>query len=133
MLEPEPKGIKHRKRWSWEEKEKIVAESAREGANVAEVARKYGIASNLLYRWRNVMGVVGGEVPSLPAYLSKDRKSMPVSRVARQSREDIAPDHPEDVESLHSRVACLEDQVKRQSRQLQTLMSSIVTAQIGCP
>jgi transposase len=41
-----------RRRWSADEKAKIVAETFAPGATVAEVAGKYSIAPNLLFAWR---------------------------------------------------------------------------------
>jgi transposase len=41
-----------RRRWSPEEKAKIVAETFAPGATVAEVAGKHAIAPNLLFAWR---------------------------------------------------------------------------------
>jgi transposase len=39
-----------RRKWSRAEKEAMVAETA--GASVSSVARKHGVASSLLFRWR---------------------------------------------------------------------------------
>jgi transposase len=41
-----------RRRWSVDEKAKIVAETFAPGVRVAEVAGKYSIAPNLLFAWR---------------------------------------------------------------------------------
>ena len=41
-----------RRRWSSEEKRAIVEEAARTTTSVSEVARRHGIASSLLFRWR---------------------------------------------------------------------------------
>ena len=53
-----------RKRRSWtpDEKRQIVEESLREGASIAEVARRHALNANLLFTWRRKMG---GE-PSAP-------------------------------------------------------------------
>lgn len=44
-----------RRRWSLEEKMRIVAEASQPGMSVSYVARKHGIAPNLLFRWRKLM------------------------------------------------------------------------------
>lgn len=45
-------GKRRRRRWTAEEKARIVAESFEEGANVSEVARRNGVARGLLTVWR---------------------------------------------------------------------------------
>jgi transposase len=45
-------GTARRRRWTIEEKATIVAESTRPGANVAEVARRFGVNRGLLQTWR---------------------------------------------------------------------------------
>jgi transposase-like protein len=52
------------RRWSVEQKCEIVAESLGQGLRPTEVARKHGISSGQLYRWRfgwltEVAGLVG--------------------------------------------------------------------------
>ena len=51
-----------RRRWSRAEKLALVAETA--GASVSAVARKHGIASSLVFRWRRGLG--GGVKMSKP-------------------------------------------------------------------
>jgi len=45
-------GPERRRRWSVEEKLRIVAEVAAPGAKVSEIARRWGISRSLLYTWR---------------------------------------------------------------------------------
>jgi transposase len=45
-------GPERRRRWSVEEKLRIVVEAAAPGAQVAEIARRCGISRSLLYTWR---------------------------------------------------------------------------------
>jgi transposase len=79
-------GTARRRRWTIEEKATIVAESTRPGANVAEVARRFGVNRGLLQAWRrkaigerpvfvplHVEGVVGA------ADNNKDRTNTPRS------------------------------------------------------
>ena len=44
--------IQRRRRWSVDEKQRIVAESARPDRTVLQVARTHGIAANQLFAWR---------------------------------------------------------------------------------
>ena len=53
--------VVQRRRWSVADKVRMVEEASRPGMNVSYVARKYGIAPNLLFRWRKLMSD-GGKV-----------------------------------------------------------------------
>ena len=44
--------VERRRRWSREEKQRLVAESARPDRTVSRVAHAHGIAPNLLFTWR---------------------------------------------------------------------------------
>src|ERR1700739_1717495 len=46
-------GKRRRRRWTAEEKARIVAESFEEGANISEVARRNGVVRGLLTVWRH--------------------------------------------------------------------------------
>ncbi len=48
-----------RRRWSLAEKLRIVEESLLPGMSVSYVARKHGVAPNLLFRWRKLMSEGG--------------------------------------------------------------------------
>ena len=50
-----------RRRWSAAEKLRIVEEAMFEGESISGVARRNGVAPNLLYRWRKLM-LEGGSV-----------------------------------------------------------------------
>ena len=55
-----PVGRKRRS-WTRDEKRRIVEESLREGASIAEVARRHEVNANLLFTWRRKMGVESSE------------------------------------------------------------------------
>jgi transposase len=57
-------GERRRRRWTGEEKARIVAESFEEGANISEVARRNGVARGLLTAWRRQVAAVTGKAPS---------------------------------------------------------------------
>jgi transposase len=52
-----------RRSWSREQKKAIVAEIDVDGATLSEVARRHGIHSSLLFRWRKTFASVMGETP----------------------------------------------------------------------
>lgn len=54
-------GTERRRRWTAAEKLGIVEETLLPGESVSAVARRHGVAANLLYRWRRLM-TEGGAV-----------------------------------------------------------------------
>src|SRR5271155_4117849 len=48
-------GAERRRRWSWEQKQAIVAESVAPRASPTAIARKYGLNTGQLYTWRRQM------------------------------------------------------------------------------
>ena len=50
-------GIARRRRWSEQDKARIVAESLEPGVVVADIARRYGLHRNQLYDWRAAFGI----------------------------------------------------------------------------
>jgi transposase len=55
-----------RRRWSFEDKARIVAETFEPGVSVCAVARRHGIAQGLLFTWRRQAreGRLGGSEPA---------------------------------------------------------------------
>jgi len=62
-------GVERRRRWSLEEKLRIVAETEQLGWGIAEIARRYEISRGLLWNWRSQVrrGVLRPEPP--PVFL----------------------------------------------------------------
>ena len=56
-------GPERRRRWSEDEKAEILAELAKPGARIADVARRYGVSRSLLYAWRKELGATAGSAP----------------------------------------------------------------------
>ena len=54
-------GTARRRRWSTEEKLRMVEETLPNAESVSSIARHHGVAPNLLYRWRRLM-TEGGAV-----------------------------------------------------------------------
>ena len=48
-------GAARRRRWTTTEKLRIVEEALHSGESLSAVARRNGVAANLLYRWRRLM------------------------------------------------------------------------------
>jgi len=62
-------GVEHRRRWSLEEKLRIVAETEQPGSGIAEIARRHEVSRGLLWNWRSQVrrGVLRPEPP--PVFL----------------------------------------------------------------
>ena len=58
-------GVERRRRWSLEEKLRIVAEAEQSGFGIAEIARRHEISRGLLWNWRSQVrrGVLRPEAP----------------------------------------------------------------------
>ena len=52
-------GTVRRRRWTTEQKLQIIEESFDPGEAVSSVARRHGVAPNLLFRWRRLMSEGG--------------------------------------------------------------------------
>lgn len=70
--------VERRRRYTTEEKVRIVAEATAEGASVVEVARRHGLNANQVYKWVRLarLGVIGipgaSELPSFVAVELRD-------------------------------------------------------------
>ena len=71
-----------RRRWPAAEKLRIVEETLEDGASISVVARRNGVAPNLLYRWRRLM-LDGGTVAV------SDDDDVTSTRAVRQMEERI--------------------------------------------
>lgn len=56
-------GRRRRRDWTPAEKARIVAESAKPGANISAIARHWGVSRGLLSVWRRQAGLVRSKAP----------------------------------------------------------------------
>src|ERR1700692_1369593 len=67
-------GRRKRRSWTPDEKRRIVEESLKDGASIAEVARRHELNANLLFTWRRKMGIEPNEqaapMPILPVTIA---------------------------------------------------------------
>ena len=87
-------GPERRRRWSAEEKARIVAEALVPDAKVAEVARRHGVSRGLIYTWRReaTQGLLGGGagVPELvPVVVSGTGETGAMSARERRVRDTV--------------------------------------------
>ena len=76
-------GVERRRRWSLEEKLRIVAETEQPGIGIAEIARRHEISRGLLWNWRSQVrrGVLRPELP--PVFLPVQTISEPANGMMR--------------------------------------------------
>lgn len=87
-------GKERRRRWSEEEKARLVAESWEPGAVVAHVARRHGVAESCLYTWRKQIADVrvpaasrASELPPMiPVAIEEPEPSPPVPERSSAAR-----------------------------------------------
>jgi transposase len=81
-------GAERRRRWSYEEKVRLIEETLQPGETVCGVARRHGLAQSLLFTWRRQAraGRLGGQEPA-PALVPVEIASAPApaSVSARQA------------------------------------------------
>src|SRR3954469_20616665 len=78
-------GVERRRRFSAEEKRRLVAKTLRPGASVAAVAREHGVHPNQLFRWRRLSreGVLAGSAaPFVPVVLAEAGRAPEMRRAA---------------------------------------------------
>ena len=85
-------GAARRRRWTTEEKLRIVDETLRSGESISVLARRHGVAPNLLYRWRRLMTEGGAVAVQADDAVTLKRDYLRVSPVpdARTALDQIA-------------------------------------------
>jgi len=100
-----------RRRWSAAEKLRIVEETLEDHASISIVARRNGVAPNLLYRWRRLM-LEGGSV----AVTEDD--DVTSNRVVRE---------------MDSRIRELERQLGRKTMEVEILREALDKSRVKKP
>ena len=100
-----------RRRWSAAEKLRIVEETLEDHASISIVARRNGVAPNLLYRWRRLM-LEGGSV----AVTEDD--DVTSNRVVRE---------------MESRIRELERQLGRKTMEVEILREALDKSRVKKP
>jgi transposase len=77
--------VERRRRFSGEEKRRILAETMRPGVSVSAVARRHGLHPNQLFTWRRLARESGAVAGFVPVVLGEDA-GVPVSRRADEPR-----------------------------------------------
>jgi transposase len=71
-------GVERRRRWSEDEKARIIEESFASGTKVSEVARKYGVSRGLIFAWRKEARVDGLAISTVPRLIPVQIAAPPV-------------------------------------------------------
>jgi transposase len=71
--------VERRRRWSREDKERIVAASLEPGANVSAVARQAGVHTSQLFRWRRQLCTQSEPAPMFAAVAITSEPASPAT------------------------------------------------------
>jgi transposase len=71
-------GVERRRRWSEDEKARIIEESFASGTKVSDVARKYGVSRGLIFAWRKEARVDGLAISTVPRLILLQIAASPV-------------------------------------------------------
>ena len=104
-------GNQRRRRWTTEQKLRIIEESYEPGTTVSEVARRHGVAANLLFRWRKLLADGGA--------------------AAVGSDEDVVG--ASEVKKLEARVRELERLLGRKTMEVEILKEALDSARAKKP
>lgn len=61
-------GVERRRRWSRDDRARIVEETLAPGAKVSEIARRHGISASLLFTWRRQARASQEPAPIAPRF-----------------------------------------------------------------
>ena len=100
-------GTARRRRWTTEQKLRIIEASCEPGESVSSVARRHGVAPNLLYRWRRLMAQGGAAA--------------------------VGSDEPAEVRRLEERIRELERLLGRKTMEVEILKEALAKAQAKKP
>ena len=116
-------GVERRRRWSPEEKARIVAETLEPNVSVCEVARRHGVAQSLVFTWRRQMREgrkvepimvpveISGTMPaalSSPAGLGRPRRKTGLIEIELGDGRCIRVDRSVDADALRRVLDVLE-------------------------
>jgi transposase len=96
-------GPARRRRWSTEQKLRIIEDSYAPGTSVAEAAHRHGVAANLLFRWRKLLAEGGA------AAVGSDEEVIGASEVRK----------------LEARIRELERQLGRKTLEVEMLKEAL--------
>ena len=80
--------VSTRRQWPQEEKLAILAEVDAPGSSVSQVARRHGLRSSLLFRWRRDFRNAAVPKPAIPSFVPL-RLPAPPATTHTQARSDI--------------------------------------------
>jgi transposase len=86
-------GVERRRRWSSDEKTRIVEETLVPGAKISEVARRNGISASLLFTWRRQARAI--EAPVVSRFTAVQIVGpVPVAEIAKSPSDEPPQSRP---------------------------------------
>jgi transposase len=96
-------GVERRRRWSDEQKLRILAEVGLDGASVSAVARRHDIGRRQIYAWRRAMRRKGLVMAERPVFLPVSLAEAPVADTADAARSGPGGAHCVDIRLTNGR------------------------------
>jgi transposase len=79
-------GVERRRRWTRDEKARLVAETLAPDACVSSIARRHDVAPSLLFTWRRQTRVSKPEPLFLPVQVAAEEVPAPTAKRSRRRR-----------------------------------------------
>ena len=79
-------GVERRRRWTRDEKARLVAETLAPDACVSSIARRHDVAPSLLFTWRRQARVSKPEPLFLPVQVAAEEAPAPTAKRSRRRR-----------------------------------------------
>ncbi len=79
-------GVERRRRWSRDEKMRILTESLEPGAKVAEVARRNDVAPSVLFAWRRQARLPAASTTMVPVMIAEPSVAPSIPTKPRRTR-----------------------------------------------
>jgi transposase len=88
-------GVERRRRWSSDEKTRIVEETLVPGAKISEVARRNGISASLLFTWRRQARAIESPAAVVPRFTAVQIVGPgPVAEIAKSPSDEPPQSRP---------------------------------------
>jgi transposase len=88
-------GVERRRRWSSDEKMRLIEETLVAGAKVSEVARRNGISASLLFTWRRQARAIEAPSAVVPRFAAAQIVGPdPVAEVAKPPFDELLQPRP---------------------------------------
>jgi transposase len=122
-------GTSRRRRWSDEERARILTESFAPGANISAVARRHGVSGGLLHCWRKQARALASEEAAadtptfVPIAIADERRSQQIGATTAKSKD--CPSPPERMIEIETSGALVRVPIGADSKTLSIVLAAL--------